>query len=72
MRLPELANRRQVSQFLSQQAVQLKPLSVAIQHPQQRRIDKPVSRIAPFRFAKAGDLCRQREPETLGEQIAIA
>jgi hypothetical protein len=37
------------ARFRSSSRVQLETLAVAIQHSQQRRIDKPVARIAPFR-----------------------
>ena len=45
--------------------MQLETLPVAIQHPQQRRIDKPVARFAPFRLRETGDLHCQRKPESL-------
>jgi hypothetical protein len=41
--------------------MQLEALPVAIQHPQQRRIDKTVARIAPFRLRKTADVHCQRE-----------
>jgi hypothetical protein len=56
---------RKVPQFLPQQAVQLETLMVAIQHPQQRRIDKLIARIAPFRFRETGDLHCERKPASL-------
>src|SRR5271166_2167460 len=48
---------RKVLQLLPQQGVQLEALPVAIQHPQQRRIDKPVARIAPRRGLPSAGLC---------------
>ena len=56
---------RKVPQLLPQQDVQLEALPVAIQHPQQRPIDKPVARIASFRLRETGDLHCQRKPESL-------
>ena len=56
---------RKVPQLLPQQGVQLETLPVAIQHPQQRRIDKLVARIASFRLRETGDLHCQRKPESL-------
>ena len=52
----EFPEGRKIPQFLSQQGMQLETLPVAIQHPQQRRIDKPVARIAPFRLRETGNL----------------
>ena len=43
-------------QLLPQQGVQLETLPVAIQHSQQRRIDKLVARFAPLRLRKTGYL----------------
>jgi hypothetical protein len=54
-----------VPKFLPQQGVQLKTLPVAIQHPQQRCIDKPVARVASFRLRETGDFHCQRKPESL-------
>src|SRR5260370_402588 len=42
--------------LLQQQGVQRKALPVAIQHPQERRTDKTVARIAPFLYRESGDL----------------
>jgi hypothetical protein len=51
-------------QFLSLQCMQLETLPVAIQHSQERRIDKPVARSASFRFRETGDLhCQRRLSE---------
>jgi hypothetical protein len=61
----EFPERRKVLQLLTQQGVQLESLPVAIQHSQQRRIDKPVAGIAPFRLRETGDLHCQRKPESL-------
>jgi hypothetical protein len=44
--------------------MQLETLPVAIQHSQERRIDKPVARSASFRFRETGDLhCQRRLSE---------
>ena len=56
---------RKVPQLLPLQGVELETLSVAIQHPQQRRIDKLVARSASFRFRETSDLDCQRKPESL-------
>jgi hypothetical protein len=61
----EFPKRRKVLHLFPQQGVQLETPSVAIQHSQQRRIDKPVARIAPFRLRETGDVHCQRKKESL-------
>jgi hypothetical protein len=56
---------RKVPQLPPQQAVQLEALPIAIQHPQQRCVDKLVAGSASFRFRETGDLHCQRKPESL-------
>ncbi len=52
----EFLKRRKVPQLLPQQGVQLETMPVAIQRPQQRRIDKTIARIAPLLLRETGDL----------------
>jgi hypothetical protein len=56
---------RKVPQLLPQQGMQLETLPVAIQHSQQRCIDKTVTRIASLLLRETGDLRCQRKPESI-------